>query len=107
MAREVTDFELELVEDVFEMGGRWLVRQPNGDLVAFRYRPVRQEPSNKKSPWIVKRGGTIKATDMPIIVSKEAEDLARIHKTAEQPSCILELSIKHGLNHLWNERVTM
>lgn len=103
MTIALTEVEVELTEDLYSRGLTWIARQPNGDLVAFETRPERQDPDDVKSPWVVKRGGTVKATQLPLLVSKEKEDFYRVHMKAVRPTNILDIAIKNHLSYLWED----
>lgn len=101
MAYALTEMEADLAEDLCRMGVTWIARQPNGDLMAFHVRPYRQVENDTATPWVVKRSGTIQAKHAPRIVSKEREDFPRIHRTASQPTSVIDLSITYKMDHLW------
>lgn len=101
MARPLTHMEIELLEDVYFMGAKWLARQSNGDLIAFRTRPKRLNPDDKKSRWLPENIHSIPLKNKEILVSKEKEDFPRIHRTAPQPTSVLDLIAKHKLDYLW------
>lgn len=107
MSRPLTTIEVELLEDVFFMGAKWMIRQPNGDLIAFRTRPRRLEPSDKKSPWQPEYQHSIPLRNKEILVSKEKEDFPRVYKTAPQPTSVLDLIAKHQLDYLWADHPTV
>lgn len=107
MSNGLTDVEVLLAEDLFDMGLTWIARQPNGDLVAFKTRPVRQDEDDLKSPWVVKHRGTINASQMPVVVSKEREDFFRVHIRAVRPTNVIDIAIKHQLSYLWEDSLEM
>jgi len=101
MAHVMTDMEVELAEYLYVRGLTWIVRQPNGDLVAFKKRPFRRNPEDLSSPWIPAKNRTASSKALSVVISKEKEDFKRIHRRNPQPTNVIDIAVRQGMKHLW------
>lgn len=98
MPKIINEDEIEIIEMLWSMGKRWIVRQPNNDLMAFKKRPSRQVANDITTPWVSKVKGSGSVLETPVTVSLEREDFRYITKNFVNPISVLDIADNNGLD---------
>lgn len=103
--KPLTEVEDVLICDLYRRGVKWMIRQPSGDLVGFKSRPVRQLGDVTNGPWIERGKRVVKAQNRPILISTDTEDFRYVRKSAIHPTSVIDIVAKHNMTYLWEDTV--